>query len=151
MLLPYKGFIYLSNDFLRNKLIMTKSLQNVKTFHRLLCSSIMTININTLSLGTSFLRWRRRVSMPYLGRTSFLQSRVVCQVPANWSVSMTYLGRTWFLQVPCFLYWGDMVRVNALSREHFISTYNATVNPALLGVCQCPISGALHFYEEQEC
>ena len=130
MLLPYKGFIYLSNDFLRNKLIMTKSLQNVETFHRLLCSSIMTININTLSradfISTELQELvyapQHHVSMPYLGRTSFLHDFMKQSISRQ-------------------------VRVNALSRAHFISTIRALArHRAPRSGCQCPISGALHFY-----
>ena len=87
------------------------------------------------------------VSMPYLGRTSFLhrpdwgKGRIpfMCQCPISGAlhfygnpsasetevieaVSMPYLGRTSFLR------WKDKLRELSLR------------------MCQCPISGALHFY-----
>ena len=62
-----------------------------------------------------------RVSMPYLGRTSFLRTTAVCKGIVS-MVSMPYLGRTSFLQR---------------------STYPKKQGSLM---CQCPISGALHFY-----
>ena len=63
------------------------------------------------------------VSMPYLGRTSFLrtiqdyQSGVLHDI-----VSMPYLGRTSFLRVWQIIMGAIWRCVNALSRAHFIST-----------------------------
>ena len=110
--------------------------------------------------------------MPYLGRTSFLHNRegkrgnycFLCQCPisgalhfyilaelistTDQAVSMPYLGRTSFLRK-----WAisaislQKCCVNALSRAHFISTpARRPTKCTLRAVCQCPISGALHFY-----
>ena len=62
------------------------------------------------------------VSMPYIGRTSFLpHDAIPITLPSG--VSMPYIGRTSFL----------------LTADDRIKVLNN-------GLCQCPISGALHFY-----
>ena len=62
------------------------------------------------------------VSMPYLGRTSFLPTIDAMRARFDIDVSMPYLGRTSFLQKNIL---GQLIWKQ---------------------VCQCPISGALHFY-----
>ena len=64
--------------------------------------------------------------MPYLGRTSFLPCNGFVAMVV-YMVSMPYLGRTSFLQKLSF----------------------NVANVANL--CQCPISGALHFYVLRKC
>ena len=59
---------------------------------------------------------------------------------------MPYLGRTSFLRAKMALEDYQMSRVNALSRAHFISTKKNVEVMMNNEVCQCPISGALHFY-----
>ena len=83
--------------------------------------------------------------MPYLGRTSFL----LCK--ANWYDSgrcVNALSRAHFISTTPYEEGMAFVqRVNALSRAHFISTppvYAVTLSSSKK--CQCPISGALHFY-----
>ena len=84
--------------------------------------------------------------MPYLGRTSFLRRRKLCQFFSEKDVSMPYLGRTSFLPYDGISKDCHSSGVNALSRAHFISTESLKRDTDIVDVCQCPISGALHFY-----
>ena len=61
------------------------------------------------------------VSMPYLGRTSFLLIGHAEKI-GHVGVSMPYLGRTSFLQFKSIEDEKKIGGVNALSRAHFIST-----------------------------
>ncbi len=62
------------------------------------------------------------VSMPYLGRTPFLPVTYKQNKHKQRKVSMPYLGRTPFLPGE-----GETMK-------------------NIINMCQCPISGALHFY-----
>ena len=86
-----------------------------------------------------------QVSMPYLGRTSFLLE-TQNQVILISLVSMPYLGRTSFLPN----YWlsdvyDEEVSMPYLGRTSFLLRGRHIVHD-LQVMCQCPISGALHFY-----
>ena len=115
------------------------------------------------------------VSMPYLGRTSFLRGKesqnalsrisvnalsrahfistfiTVLVIAMSTKVSMPYLGRTSFLRSGGRVWKMPNACVNALSRAHFISTPREKSGKYVLSeLCQCPISGALHFYAARE-
>ena len=84
--------------------------------------------------------------MPCIGRTPFLQVREGClDYPVF--VSMPYLGRTPFLRKQewrrCARSWCQCPISGAL---HFYIK-NGGQRGMQLQVCQCPISVALHFYE----
>ena len=59
---------------------------------------------------------------------------------------MPYLGRTSFLREIDLQEAKEYNCVNALSRAHFISTVKNEETKNVKEMCQCPISGALHFY-----
>ena len=64
---------------------------------------------------------------------------------------MPYLGRTSFLHRIRTKLEENTPSVNALSRAHFISTRSGRRRIVCLKqMCQCPISGALHFYRKNE-
>ena len=93
------------------------------------------------------LQWRypRTVSMPYLGRTPFLQTGRISGKIKGYCVNA--LSRAHSISTKELRYlkigYGG---VNALSRAHSISTIQYTLYDIQTALCQCPISGALHFY-----
>ena len=83
--------------------------------------------------------------MPYLGRTSFLHISGIKRVKLIDGVNA--LSRAHFISTLCVhIRLQVMTCVNALSRAHFISTSMANNYGCYMTLCQCPISGALHFY-----
>ena len=87
----------------------------------------------------------RKMSMPYLGRTSFLHISGIKRVKLIDGVNA--LSRAHFISTLCVhIRLQVMTCVNALSRAHFISTKKEVHILKTAQRCQCPISGALHFY-----
>ena len=137
---------------------MTKSLQNVETFHRLLCSSIMTININTLSrahfistaLEQAGVDYTRGCQCPISGALHFYRTTLLLSW-VNSAVSMPYLGRTSFLRkrkTSMNIYY-IVCQCPISGALHFYAP-TFVIDGVTVTMCQCPISGALHFYSPRE-
>ena len=84
--------------------------------------------------------------MSYVGLSSFLPDSIESEV--DWYGSVNALYRAFFISTAkCWLGLNTVYCVNALYRAFFISTrYEVSEVTGKLGVCQCPISGFLHFY-----